>query len=50
MVQGEKHPRNLDGSFVVKKTDDLGSGDFAMAVAQGLSLRYAVAESIFNSS
>lgn len=34
----------------MKKTDDLGSGDLAMAIAQGLSLRYAVAESIFDTN
>lgn len=30
----------------MKKIDDLGSEDFAMAVAHGLSLRYVFAESI----
>lgn len=34
----------------MKKIDDLGSEDFAMAVAHGLSLRYVFAESICKAS
>lgn len=49
-VDGKKYPRSFGKSFVVKKTDDLGSEDFAMAVTHGLSLRYVFAESIFNTS
>lgn len=49
-LDGKKYPRSFGKSFVVKKIDDLGSEDFAMAVAHDLSLRYVFAESIFNTS